>query len=174
MVDWPSEGQKRLRLCQDHLFSGHRGSKLSNVYSATKRPHPTRARSYASTSASSRRPNSLAKTYSISFFVCPHSWRLFSVKWGNFCVRYAFNSYLLFRMGAMMGTGVGLTIGFIFGSWSIIRCVSWKLEKYGPRRPFSTEVVQVLVVPLQPCRNTCLVVLQHLASSLLSVQWVMH
>ncbi|EKM83646.1 hypothetical protein AGABI1DRAFT_81413 [Agaricus bisporus var. burnettii JB137-S8] len=25
------------------------------------------------------------------------------------------------RMGAMMGTGVGLTIGFIFGSWSIIR-----------------------------------------------------
>ncbi|KAF9454962.1 hypothetical protein P691DRAFT_792069 [Macrolepiota fuliginosa MF-IS2] len=24
-------------------------------------------------------------------------------------------------MGAMMGTGVGLTIGFIFGSWSIIR-----------------------------------------------------
>lgn len=25
------------------------------------------------------------------------------------------------KMGAMMGTGVGLTIGFIFGSWSIIR-----------------------------------------------------
>ncbi|KAJ3563764.1 hypothetical protein NP233_g8734 [Leucocoprinus birnbaumii] len=24
-------------------------------------------------------------------------------------------------MGAMMGTGVGLTIGFIFGGWSIIR-----------------------------------------------------
>ncbi|KXN87553.1 Protein mgr2 [Leucoagaricus sp. SymC.cos] len=29
--------------------------------------------------------------------------------------------YLLLRMGALMGTGVGLTIGFIFGSWSIIR-----------------------------------------------------
>jgi hypothetical protein len=26
-------------------------------------------------------------------------------------------------MGAMMGTGVGLTIGFIFGSGSILRCV---------------------------------------------------
>ncbi|KAF5312539.1 hypothetical protein D9619_003083 [Psilocybe cf. subviscida] len=25
------------------------------------------------------------------------------------------------KMGAMMGAGVGLTIGFIFGSWSIIR-----------------------------------------------------
>jgi len=25
------------------------------------------------------------------------------------------------KMGAMMGTGVGLTIGFIFGSWTIIR-----------------------------------------------------
>ncbi|KAF8321775.1 hypothetical protein DL93DRAFT_2072670, partial [Clavulina sp. PMI_390] len=24
-------------------------------------------------------------------------------------------------MGAMMGTGVGLTIGFIFGSWTILR-----------------------------------------------------
>jgi len=45
-----------------------------------------------------------------------------------------------------------------------------KTREYGPRRPFPTEVVQVLVVPLQPCHNTCLVVLQHLASSLLSVQ----
>lgn len=27
-------------------------------------------------------------------------------------------------MGAMMGTGVGLTIGFIFGSYSILRYVS--------------------------------------------------
>jgi len=25
------------------------------------------------------------------------------------------------RMGAMMGCGVGLTIGFIFGSWSVLR-----------------------------------------------------
>jgi len=25
------------------------------------------------------------------------------------------------RMGAMMGAGVGLTIGFIFGSWTILR-----------------------------------------------------
>jgi len=42
MVDWPSEGQKILRHCQDHLFSGHRGSKLSYVYSATKGSRPTR------------------------------------------------------------------------------------------------------------------------------------
>jgi uncharacterized membrane protein len=27
------------------------------------------------------------------------------------------------RMGALMGCGVGLTIGFIFGSFSIMRCV---------------------------------------------------
>ncbi|PVG02261.1 hypothetical protein CPB86DRAFT_780676 [Serendipita vermifera] len=26
-----------------------------------------------------------------------------------------------FKMGAMMGTGVGLTVGFIFGSYSILR-----------------------------------------------------
>ncbi|PPQ72670.1 hypothetical protein CVT26_002886 [Gymnopilus dilepis] len=36
------------------------------------------------------------------------------------------------RMGAIMGGGVGLTIGFIFGSWSIIRGGA------GPRGALST------------------------------------
>lgn len=27
-------------------------------------------------------------------------------------------------MGAMMGAGVGLTMGFLFGSYSILRCVA--------------------------------------------------
>ncbi|KAF9514860.1 hypothetical protein BS47DRAFT_1342618 [Hydnum rufescens UP504] len=36
------------------------------------------------------------------------------------------------KMGAMMGAGVGLTIGFIFGSWSIIRGGA------GPRGALST------------------------------------
>ncbi|KDR85246.1 hypothetical protein GALMADRAFT_233993 [Galerina marginata CBS 339.88] len=36
------------------------------------------------------------------------------------------------RMGALMGGGVGLTIGFIFGSWSIIRGGA------GPRGALST------------------------------------
>lgn len=57
----------------------------------------------------------------------------------------------------------------------------WLLEHYSVRvvmnakemalaDPCSIEVVQALVVPLQPCRNTCLVVLQHSASSWLLVQ----
>ncbi len=33
-------------------------------------------------------------------------------------------------MGAVMGCGVGLTIGFIFGSWSILRYVLiWTFEQ---------------------------------------------
>lgn len=72
----------------------------------------------------------------------------------------------------MMGTGVGLTIGFIFGSWTIIRCVSSCLR--GSRRLLSeysnlsglatllfTERSYFVVVALDQeahcrlCRNTC-------------------
>ena len=47
--------------------------------------------------------------------------RPFVLPSGVLCVATLFE---FARMGAMMGAGVGLTIGFIFGSWTILRYVS--------------------------------------------------
>lgn len=73
-----------------------------------------------------------------------------------------------------MGTGVGLTIGFIFGSWSIIRCVSTAqpkgLDPYFSDAYLSKAAALVLVVLWQPCLNTCLVAQRPLVFSWLLVQ----
>jgi len=42
-------------------------------------------------------------------------------------------------MGALMGGGVGLTIGFIFGSWSIIRYVNVMILKGTSSPPFLSQ-----------------------------------
>jgi Reactive mitochondrial oxygen species modulator 1 len=59
-------------------------------------------------------------------------------------------------MGALMGGGVGLTIGFLFGSWSIIRSgsvlfVSAALSYLS----LSTGVEQVPVASLRPSLSIC-------------------
>ena len=60
-------------------------------------------------------------------------------------------------MGALMGAGVGLTIGFIFGSYSIIRCegdVAFVFERLTCWLPCVEEEL-VLAVSSPPFLNTC-------------------
>lgn len=58
------------------------------------------------------------------------------------------------RMGALMGSGVGLTIGFIFGSYSILRCVV-RLCCMLFLLTSDVEAEQALGVSSLPCHNTC-------------------
>ena len=65
----------------------------------------------------------------------------------------------------MMGTGVGLTIGFIFGSFTILRCVLFLiLVRY---RVFKHDIGVVLAQEgrCQHSPSTCSPVQQHLVSS---------
>jgi hypothetical protein len=64
-------------------------------------------------------------------------------------------------MGALMGTGVGLTVGFIFGSYSIMRSV----ERFGhgwtvPDTHRITDKAQVQEASLARFLNICLAALR--------------
>lgn len=79
--------------------------------------------------------------------------------WGDFLTS-VFHVSLLRRMGALMGSGVGLTIGFLFGSWSIIRSALLRLSIVPTRQltihvELSQGVEQARAEPSRPFRNTC-------------------
>jgi Reactive mitochondrial oxygen species modulator 1 len=81
-------------------------------------------------------------------------------------------------MGALMGGGVGLTIGFIFGSYSILRYAPFPPSFLisAVRRTHATGqkgVVPALAACLRPSRSTCSAVRQHSRSSLPSDQCVL-
>jgi hypothetical protein len=60
------------------------------------------------------------------------------------------------RMGALMGGGVGLTIGFLFGSWSIIRSgFVFLVSTASPHCSLLTGVAQVHEVSSRPSLSTC-------------------
>lgn len=58
-------------------------------------------------------------------------------------------------MGFVMGTGVGLTIGFIFGSYSILRCVAMPYIVYFKDADIVAEEGQVLAVFWPLYLSTC-------------------
>lgn len=82
------------------------------------------------------RPNGMAEMYvDISYGL---GWLLnvLCSKVGHFDVSPCAAANLVScRMGAMMGAGVGLTIGFIFGSYTIMRCALILTPSRLPWRP---------------------------------------
>jgi hypothetical protein len=85
---------------------------------------------------------------------------------------------ILCRMGALMGGGVGLTIGFIFGSYSILRYAPFppSLLISAVHRAHPTErkgVVPALAACLRPSRSTCSAARRLFRSSLPSDQCVL-
>lgn len=75
-------------------------------------------------------------------------------------------------MGALMGGGVGLTIGFIFGSWSIIRYAVSSSPTCLHSHHQDTALAPEGSWPL--CRSICLVALLPSLSSSPSVRYASH
>lgn len=71
----------------------------------------------------------------------------------------------------MMGAGVGLTMGFLFGGFSILRYVP-RLSRCATFSHHLSEEVPALVACSRHSRNTCLVALQRSPSFLPSVRYV--
>lgn len=68
-------------------------------------------------------------------------------------------------MGAAMGAGVGLTMGFLFGSFSILRYVL-ACPRVVPSAHYSPEEAQALAECFRRFHSTCLEAPRHSRSSL--------